>query len=76
MSLKLGPPVVANVVDSVSISIPSVEPARIARGKRIRPFPISVPTSTPVIAIHQNCSLISTQSACCSDSGYIETTTR
>ncbi len=76
MSAKLVPPLDANVVESVIISIPRVEPARIALGKRIFPFPMSVPTSTPVIAIHQNCSLISTQSACCSESGYIETTTR
>ena len=76
LSLKLDPPVAANVVERVIMSMPSVEPVRMARGKRIRPFPTRVPTRTPVIAIHQNCSLISTQSACCSDSGYIETTTR
>src|SRR6267143_987438 len=29
-----------------------------------------------MIATHQNCSLMSTQSACCSESGYIDTTTR
>ncbi len=76
LSPKLVPPVDANVVERVIMSIPSTDPTRIVRRRRIRPFPMSVPTSTPVIAIHQNCSLISTQSACWSDSGYIETTTR
>ena len=76
LSRKAAPPVEANVVERVIISIPSVPPARIARMNRICPLPRSVPASTPAIAIHQNCELISTQSACCNESGYIEITTR
>jgi len=75
-SRNVAPAVDANVVVRVIVSIPIAEPARIARGNRIRPLPSAVPTSVPVRAIHQNCSLISTQSACCSESGYIEMTTR
>src|SRR5205814_836069 len=66
----------AKVVASVIMSIPRAEPARTTVGNRMRPLPRRVPASTPAMAIHQNCELISTQSACCSDSGYIEITTR
>jgi hypothetical protein len=76
LSRNVAPPVDANVVIRVIASIPTADPATIARANRIRPLPRRVPTSTPATAIHQNCSLISTQSACCNESGYIEMTTR
>ena len=75
-SRKSPPPDVAATVVMMTRSAPTSPPVRKTRRAASFPLPTIVPKNTPSKAIHQKCSLVSTQSACCSDSGYIEAMTR
>jgi len=62
-------PLVAMIVKMTTVSVPASAPSSVARRVRIRPFPTTVPSSAPAIAMYVNCAFRSTHPACASDAG-------
>ena len=64
-----GPTSDANAVESTIAIVPTTPPRTIARRVAILPLPTRIASRIPVNTSQVKCSCVTTQSACCSDSG-------